>query len=60
MMRCSNFKPLVEQTQPAINSSVSCVGVRGYSGDHDWSLDEVMKLVREESKVLGQTVAWEG
>lgn len=36
------------------------VGVRGYSGDHDWSLDEVMKLVREESKVLGQTVAWEG
>jgi hypothetical protein len=33
MMRCSKFKPLVEQTQPAINSSVSCVGVRGYSGD---------------------------
>jgi hypothetical protein len=33
MMRFSNFKPLVEQTQPAINSSVSCVGVRGYSGD---------------------------
>ncbi len=34
--------------------------VLDFSGDHDWSLDEVMKLVREESKVLGQTVAWEG
>jgi hypothetical protein len=38
MMRFFNFKPLVEQTQPAINSSVSCVGVRGYSADATYQL----------------------
>jgi len=32
-MRFSNFKPLAEQAQMAVDSSVSCVGVREYSHD---------------------------